>query len=164
MRKRKLVASLISLLTVVILIFVMAVETFATDESQVLEPESQYVEETQEMSDETVPPTQEETQPEAKETQEPEQPQESYEEEEPQETQAPTYYEAYGDDLPQVEESDIVEPTKMAIPDVEVSDTSLIGGVIAWLCVAVGIAVIAGVLVSQRTRQVGSNSKDNRRR
>lgn len=81
------------------------------------------------------------------------------------ETQAPTYYDVYGDELPQVESQKVTEPTTEPIPDVEVSDTSLIGGVIAWLCVAVGIAVIAGVLVSQRTRQTGSpqNREDRRR-
>ena len=81
------------------------------------------------------------------------------------ETQAPTYYDVYSDELPQVESQDITEPTTEPIPEVEVSDTSLIGGVIAWLCVAVGIAVIAGVLVSQRTRQTGgSQNRESRRR
>ncbi|MBQ8859717.1 MAG: hypothetical protein IJ015_00090 [Ruminococcus sp.] len=102
---------------------------------------------------ETVPPTNEETLPPSTEPLETEAP-----------TQAPTSAPEVETQLPQVEETEIVEPTKMAIPDVEVSDTSLMGGVIAWLCVAVGIAVVAGVLVSQRTRQVGSNPKDNRRR
>ncbi len=81
------------------------------------------------------------------------------------ETQAPTYYDVYSNELPQVESQDITEPTTEPIPEVEVSDTSLIGGVIAWLCVAVGIAVIAGVLVSQRTRQTGgSQNRESRRR
>ena len=81
------------------------------------------------------------------------------------ETQAPTYYDVYSEELPQVESQDITEPTTEPIPEVEVSDTSLIGGVIAWLCVAVGIAVIAGVLVSQRTRQTGgSQNRESRRR
>ena len=81
------------------------------------------------------------------------------------ETQAPTYYDVYSEELPQVESQDITEPPTEPIPEVEVSDTSLIGGVIAWLCVAVGIAVIAGVLVSQRTRQTGgSQNRESRRR
>ena len=47
------------------------------------------------------------------------------------ETQAPTYYDVYSNELPQVESQDITEPTTEPIPEVEVSDTSLIGGVIA---------------------------------
>lgn len=83
---------------------------------------------------------------------------------EEEETQPQTYYEVYGDELPQVESQDVTEPTTVEIPEVEVTDTSLIGGVIAWLCVAVGIAVIAGVLVSQRTRQTNSNSQNQTKR
>ena len=45
--------------------------------------------------------------------------------------------------------------TEIPLPDVIVSDTSLLGGVIAWLCVAVGIALIVGVMVSKRTRRSG---------
>ncbi len=75
-----------------------------------------------------------------------------------------TYYDIYYEELPQVESQEVVEATTVVIPAVEVTETSLIGGVIAWLCVAVGIAVIAGVLVSQRTRQTSSkSSRDNRR-
>ncbi len=89
-----------------------------------------------------------------------------YIEEVEEETQPQTYYEVYSDQLPQVESQDVTQPTTVEIPEVEVTDTSLIGGVIAWLCVAVGIAVIAGVLVSQRTRQSNSQAqnRDNRRR
>lgn len=57
------------------------------------------------------------------------------------------------DELPQVESQQVDLAQNIKIPDIEVSDTSLMGGVIAWLCVALGIAVIAGVLASQRTRQ-----------
>ncbi len=57
------------------------------------------------------------------------------------------------DELPQVSSEKVIEATTVKLPDVKVSDTTLIGGVIAWLCVAVGIAVIAGVLVSKRTRR-----------
>lgn len=64
------------------------------------------------------------------------------------------------DDLPMVDDSEIVEPTEFQIPDVP--EVSLINGVVSWLCVAVGIAVLAGVLVSQRTKQV--QKPDNRRR
>lgn len=54
-----------------------------------------------------------------------------------------------------------VQPaTEFQIPDVP--EVSLVSGVVSWLCVAVGIAVLAGVLVSQRTKQV--QKPDNRRR
>lgn len=158
MRNKKLIRTLISLLTVIMLIFAVRVTAFATDESGVVATEEVTVEPTQEYTKpvpETDAPTQAPTEPQVEET-EPEVT-------EPQETEAPQSDERK-EELPQVESQDVVEPTKMAIPDVEVSDTSLMGGVIAWLCVAVGIAVIAGVLVSQRTRQVGSGSRDNNRR
>ena len=60
------------------------------------------------------------------------------------------------DELPSVEGFDIELATAMELPDVEVSDTTLLGGVLMWLCVAVGIAVIAGVLVSRRTKRRGA--------
>lgn len=66
----------------------------------------------------------------------------------------PTYEQPeHLDELPTVQEYEIELATAVELPDIEVSDTSLLGGVIAWLCVAVGIAVIAGVLVSKRTRR-----------
>lgn len=155
MRTKKLIATLISLLTVIIMTCMVTTTVFATDVLEEPIVTETFEEQTQqtETIPETVPPTNEETLPPSTEPLETEAP-----------TQAPTSAPEVETQLPQVEETEIVEPTKMAIPDVEVSDTSLMGGVIAWLCVAVGIAVVAGVLVSQRTRQVGSNPKDNRRR
>ena len=155
MRTKKLIATLISLLTVIIMTCMVTTTVFATDVLEEPIVTETFEEQTQqtETIPETVPPTNEETLPPSTEPLETEVP-----------TQAPTSAPEVETQLPQVEETEIVEPTKMAIPDVEVSDTSLMGGVIAWLCVAVGIAVVAGVLVSQRTRQVGSNPKDNRRR
>ncbi len=156
MRTKKLISALISLLTVMIMICAVTSTVFATDSLEEPIVTETFEQQTQQIETlpETAPPTQEETVP--QETQP-----------EPQETQpqtdAQTSAPEMENELPQVDPTDIVEPTKMAIPDVEVSDTSLLGGVIAWLCVAVGIAVVAGVLVSQRTRQVGSNPKDNRR-
>lgn len=155
MRTKKLIATLISLLTVIIMTCMVTTTVFATDVLEEPIVTETFEEQTQqtETIPETVPPTNEETLPPSTEPLETEAP-----------TQASTSAPEVETQLPQVEETEIVEPTKMAIPDVEVSDTSLMGGVIAWLCVAVGIAVVAGVLVSQRTRQVGSNPKDNRRR
>lgn len=157
MRKKKLISTLISIFTVTVLMLLVTTTAFATDEPGVAPTEEVVVEPTQEVVTEPVTeaPTQEATQP-VQDVTEPEEPKE--------ETQPQTQSDERKDELPQVDSSEIVEPTKMAIPDVEVSDTSLIGGVIAWLCVAVGIAVIAGVLVSQRTRQVGTGSRDNKRR
>lgn len=61
------------------------------------------------------------------------------------------------DDLPQVESYEIPFATEIVLPDVEVSDTTLIGGVIAWLSIALGVSVIVGVLVSRRTK--GKNQR-----
>ena len=57
------------------------------------------------------------------------------------------------EDLPQADESQVVDATAVAIPNVEVSDATLFSGIVMWLCVALGIAVIVGVLVSKRTRR-----------
>ncbi len=68
---------------------------------------------------------------------------------------ATTSYEKpqYLDDLPEVSSEQVVEATAVAVPDVAVSDASLFSGIVMWLCVALGIAVIVGVLVSRRTRR-----------
>ena len=58
-------------------------------------------------------------------------------------------------ELPTVTPQEVMLATEIPLPDVIVSDTSLLGGVIAWLCVAVGIALIVGVMVSKRTRRSG---------
>ena len=70
---------------------------------------------------------------------------------------ATTSYEKpqYLDDLPEVSSEQVVEATAVAVPDVAVSDASLFSGIVMWLCVALGIAVIVGVLVSRRTRRHG---------
>ncbi len=58
-------------------------------------------------------------------------------------------------ELPAVTPSEVVQATAVVIPDVAVSDASLLSGSVMWLCVALGIAVIVGVLVSKRTRRRG---------
>ena len=63
-------------------------------------------------------------------------------------------YEQYIEELPPVESQEVQFATVLRIPISEISDTSLIGGIAAWLCVAVGIAVIVGVLVSRKTSNV----------
>ena len=56
-------------------------------------------------------------------------------------------------ELPAVSPSQVQEATSVAIPVVAVSDASLFSGIVMWLCVALGIAVVVGVLVSRRTRR-----------
>lgn len=58
-------------------------------------------------------------------------------------------------DLPEVSPSEVVEATAVVIPDVAVSDATMFSGIVMWLCVALGIAVIVGVLVSKRTLRRG---------
>lgn len=58
-------------------------------------------------------------------------------------------------DLPQANQGEVVEATAVVIPDVAVSDASLFSGIVMWLCVALGIAVLVGVLVSKRTMRRG---------
>lgn len=58
----------------------------------------------------------------------------------------------YLDELPTVSSGEVIEPTAVVLPDVEVTDASLFSGTVMWLCVAVGIAVVVGVMVSKRTR------------
>lgn len=150
MIRKKSIANLIFTLMVSLTLVVIATVTvFATGEGSdiLVEETSGYVET---IYEETRPGTiYEETQPEyVQET------------EYIEETSAPeTYYDIYYEELPQVASEEVVEATTVVIPAVEVTETSLIGGVIAWLCVAVGIAVIAGVLVSQRTRQTSSKHR-----
>lgn len=61
---------------------------------------------------------------------------------------------AYIEELPTIDSDEVQEATILKIPVAEITDTTLIGGIAAWLCVAVGIAVIVGVLVSKRTSNV----------
>lgn len=155
MRMKKLIATLISLLTVIVMICVVSITAFATDESTSIfeEATAEVLTEAPATEAVTVPV---ETEPPYEEVETQEETQE--------ETEPPTHYDVYGDDLPEIESHEVATETTVVLPEVEVSDTSLLGGVIAWLCVALGIAVIAGVLVSQRTRQMNPSSKDNKRR
>lgn len=58
--------------------------------------------------------------------------------------------------LPTVAPAEVVEATAEPLPDVAVSDATLFSGIIMWLCVAVGISVVAGVMVSKRTHRRGA--------
>lgn len=172
MRNTKFFTTAISILTAILMMFTASATAFATGELGTLVPPQDDAEPTQVVIDE-VEQTDSVDEPDyefSDDIDDTDIDSDDYDgieyiEQTQEETQAPTYYDVYGDELPQVESQEVTEPTTAPIPEVEVSDTSLIGGVIAWLCVAVGIAVIAGVLVSQRTRQTGSSqNRESRRR
>jgi len=152
MRNKKALLAVVSFLFSVVMMFSVMGVAFATADpynpDEEVSSEPIYTEEVTEPP--TDEPTEEATEPPTEEESE-EQTEETSESEE--------YYE--DETLPQVE--DVTKPTEEEFPEYEISDISLLGGVISWLCVAVGIAVIAGVLVSQRTKQV-SGHRDNRRR
>lgn len=59
-------------------------------------------------------------------------------------------------ELETVAPTDIIMATAEPLPDVAVSDASLFSGIVMWLCVAVGISVVAGVMVSKRTHRRGA--------
>lgn len=153
MYNRKTTFKIISLLLTLLIAFcVFSFSVFATGEAQegeVPSPEPPVVTQAQEEPETEAPYIEEVTQaPQEEQTPEPEQREE--------EQQAPisVYTEPeHLDELPQVSSQEIILATEIPLPDVVVSDTSLLGGVIAWLCVAVGIALIVGVMVSKRTRR-----------
>lgn len=158
MNKSKTFTTLISILTALIMMCAVSTTAFATGELGTLVPPPQDAQSTEVVIEENTAPQPDykiETEATEEYTESNDNYYEEYIEETEVETEPPTYYDVYGDELPEVESQEVTEPTIAKIPELEVSDTSLIGGVIMWLCVALGIAVIAGVLVSQRTRQTG---------
>lgn len=126
------------------------------------------------------PQEQPQSQPEAQEQQTPQdQPQEKQEtpQEQPETPQQPQeqanewydYIYSYDEDavssyvepehlgeLPEVSSQQVVEATAVPMPTVAVSDASMLSGIVMWLCVVLGIAVVVGVLVSKRTRRRGA--------
>ena len=56
-------------------------------------------------------------------------------------------------DLPTVAADEVAAATAEPLPDVAVSDATLFSGIVMWVCVAVGISVVAGVMVSKRTHR-----------
>lgn len=58
-------------------------------------------------------------------------------------------------ELPEANPGEVKSATAVVIPNVGVSDASMLSGIVMWLCVALGIAVVVGVLVSKRTRRGG---------
>lgn len=164
MRNAKVMKSLLCVLTALTILFSLSLTAFAHDEihqetqAPVVEEETQAEPSQEEQTQPVTEPPTEETEPSQQETEE------EKEEEKEEETEKPTDYDVHKDELPEVESNEVMVPTTAELPDVEVSDASLLGGVIAWLCVALGVAVIAGVLVSQRARQGGSSKPTNSRR
>ncbi len=59
------------------------------------------------------------------------------------------------DNLPTVAKEEVTAATAEPLPDVEVSDATLFSGIVMWVCVAVGISVVVGVMVSKRTHRRG---------
>ena len=59
------------------------------------------------------------------------------------------------DELPAVSEGEVQQATSVSMPLSELPNNSLFSGIVLWLCVALGIAVIVGVLVSRRTHRRG---------
>ena len=60
------------------------------------------------------------------------------------------------DELPEAADGEVVPATAVPVPQAAVSNASLFSGIVMWLCVAVGIAVVVGVMVSKRTRRRGA--------
>ena len=61
----------------------------------------------------------------------------------------------YLDELPTTAAGEVVAASAEPLPDVDVSDATLFSGIIMWVCVAVGISVVVGVMVSKRTHRRG---------
>ena len=59
------------------------------------------------------------------------------------------------EELEDADDSEVIAATAVEVPRMEVTDASLFSGIVMWLCVAVGIAVVVGVMVSRRTRRRG---------
>lgn len=182
MKNNKLLLKLITLILALTVIMVIgAVSAFAVGEDEVVgdngaqqqQQQEQQQEQQQQEQPQAVDPQQTPAQDEPAVQPDAEQPQ-VVETQEQAETSAPArepmYEYIYGysedatsayeapqhlGDLPQVTSSEVVEATAVAIPDVAVSDATMFSGIVMWLCVALGIAVIVGVLVSKRTRRRG---------
>nr|WP_316615376.1 hypothetical protein [uncultured Ruminococcus sp.] len=141
--------------------------------SQVETPQSQ-AEQTpqnpQEQQEQQNQPAPEQEQPQQEQQQQEQPQQEQPQQEQPQQQQNQWYDPIYTYDeeatspyvepehlaeLPAVSPSQVQEATSVAIPVVAVSDASMFSGIVMWLCVALGIAVVVGVLVSRRTRRRG---------
>ncbi len=158
MRNNKAGFAVVFLLVAIIMMVGACSAAYATDEPTYFEPETQAQDVTDPPTDApTDPPTQAQTDPPT------DAPTEAVTQQESEQTNEQQSGDDKKDSLPKVNIGSVVVPEALNIPKAEISDTSLMGGVISWLCVAVGIAVLAGVLVSQRAKQV-AKPRDSRRR
>lgn len=173
--KRYLLNSIISFMLILCVISAFGAVTVYAEPAQEQQEQGQQ----QEAPAET-PQEQPQSQPEAQEQQTPQdQPQEQQEtpQEQPETPQQPQeqanewydYIYSYDEDavssyvepehlgeLPEVSSQQVVEATAVPMPTVAVSDASMLSGIVMWLCVVLGIAVVVGVLVSKRTRRRGA--------
>lgn len=166
MKRNAFLTHLISLLLALSLVCaVSAVTVFAEPEDGQVEQQEAVVEETPQENQ-----PEEQIQPEEQPQEIPETPETPQEEQQPQEEPQNQWYDyiySYDEDvntyqepehlgeLPQAAPEQVVEATAVPMPTVAVSDASLFSGIVTWLCVALGIAVVVGVLVSKRTRRRG---------
>ena len=172
--KRHLLNSIISFMLILCVISAFgAVTVYAEPAEQQQEQQQDQGQEQQEAVPETP-----QSQPEAQEQQETPQdqqqetPQEQPETPQQSQEQANEWYDyiySYDEDavssyvepehlgeLPEVSSQQVVEATAVPMPTVAVSDASMLSGIVMWLCVVLGIAVVVGVLVSKRTRRRGA--------
>lgn len=174
MRRKPFLIHVISLLLALsVLFFASAFTAYAVGEdgepdgAQVYEEPAEYPQDTPVQEPQETPQEEPQQDIPAEEPQQ-EPAQEEPAQEEPSYTPIYEYIYGYGEDmiseyvepeylgeLPEVSAGEVVEATAVVIPEVAVSDASMLSGIVMWLCVALGIAVIVGVLVSKRTRRRG---------
>ena len=176
--KRHLLNSIISFMLILCVISAFGAVTVYAEPAQ---DQGQNQQQDQGQNNEVLPDTSQEgaqNQPEAQEQQETPQdqqqetPQEQPETPQQSQEQANEWYDyiySYDEDavssyvepehlgeLPEVSSQQVVEATAVPMPTVAVSDASMLSGIVMWLCVVLGIAVVVGVLVSKRTRRRGA--------
>lgn len=176
--KRHLLNSIISFMLILCVISAFGAVTVYAEPAQEQQQEQQ---QNQGQGQQEAVPETPQSQPEAQEQQETPQDQPQEKQETPQEQpetpqqsqeQANEWYDyiySYDEDavssyvepehlgeLPEVSSQQVVEATAVPMPTVAVSDASMLSGIVMWLCVVLGIAVVVGVLVSKRTRRRGA--------
>ena len=172
MKRYRFLSGILSLLLALSIIGAVGVATAfaAPEDAQAEQQEAAEEEQQPENAQEQQPQEQEQQAQEQQQEQQQDQQQEQQsqeEEQEPQQNEWYDYLDSYEDatsayeepehlgELPAVTPQQVVEATAVPMPAVAVSDASLFSGIVMWLCVALGIAVVVGVLVSKRTRRRG---------
>lgn len=176
MKQHRIIIHMISLLMALCAVCAVGAATVFAEPVQEQEQQQENQFETPQEGQQELPeqiqeqPEQPQEQPEQPQEQ-PEQPQEQPEQPQEPATQENEWYDyiyGYNEDavssysepehlneLPEVSSQQVVEATAVPMPTVPVSDASLFSGIVMWLCVALGIAVVVGMLVSKRTRRRG---------